>query len=574
MKYFHRFIASMAFFILSTATFCATQPELNASWINYPTHKLMEMGDKYVRNKEFSDTSLVCYTIVANRYDKDMSAGEKQMCLEANMHLWSIYFYIYYDYTKCFDCLMKAKDIADETGKNFPDIYLGLGCMYQTISEESKNSKLGFKALEYYRKAFASAKKINDGKSMDMAFTNVVSMAYNLHRFSSIAKDWTVYSHLQQKHNSVLMKYNMMLYQAFHCIENKEYDKALDIFDRQLALIIHTEYSRLVYFTYISKTNLLANIGAYEKAIECLKNAESIATEYDMKDCELEVYGLFADFYKQTGDKDLRDAYREKFYTLKDTLTNYRQFASVSEMEFQGKMKSMNEQMADLKYKRHIQNVVISIVACVAVVILVLLLFLYRKNKQLRKSNLSLYRKNVELLRSEESEREMHRKYEPADAVVAAPATDDAANDATDDAAGDGKGDAVNDVKYKNSSLSESDKQELLNRILQVMDDRQEICSAEFSVERLAALTGSKYKYVSQVIHERYGCNFNVFINEYRIKEACKRMNDIENYGNFTIEAISNGVGFKSRSSFVSSFKRFTGLTPSDYQRMANENMK
>lgn len=73
------------------------------------------------------------------------------------------------------------------------------------------------------------------------------------------------------------------------------------------------------------------------------------------------------------------------------------------------------------------------------------------------------------------------------------------------------------------------------------MENNDEIFSG-FNVERLASLVGSRYRYVSQVIHERFGCNFNTFLNEYRIKEACKRMNDTEHYGNLTIEAISSGV--------------------------------
>jgi AraC-like DNA-binding protein len=84
-------------------------------------------------------------------------------------------------------------------------------------------------------------------------------------------------------------------------------------------------------------------------------------------------------------------------------------------------------------------------------------------------------------------------------------------------------------------------------------------------------LSGSRYKYVSQVINEYYEQNFNNFLNSFRIKEACKRMRDLDNYGNYTIEAISESVGFKSRSTFVTSFKRITGLTPSQYQRMARE---
>jgi YesN/AraC family two-component response regulator len=72
----------------------------------------------------------------------------------------------------------------------------------------------------------------------------------------------------------------------------------------------------------------------------------------------------------------------------------------------------------------------------------------------------------------------------------------------------------------------------------------------DFSAIKLAELTESKYNYVSQVINENFGCNFNAVLNEYRIKEACNRMNDISNYGNYTIEAIANSVGYSSTKFF------------------------
>ena len=163
------------------------------------------------------------------------------------------------------------------------------------------------------------------------------------------------------------------------------------------------------------------------------------------------------------------------------------------------------------------------------------------------------------MLRAEEEERSMRLQLQDKELSTA--------NDVETESGADNG----NSFKYKNSHLSDDNKQQLLSRILQVMDTSDEIFSPDFSLERLAMLSGSKYKYVSQVINEHYQQNFNNFLNSYRIKEACKRMRDMDNYGNFTIEAISESVGFKSRSTFVTSFKRITGLTPSQYQRMARK---
>ena len=123
--------------------------------------------------------------------------------------------------------------------------------------------------------------------------------------------------------------------------------------------------------------------------------------------------------------------------------------------------------------------------------------------------------------------------------------------------------------KYQSSSLQTDDKEELLYKIITVMENIEEICSPTFSSDRLSQLTGTNYRYVSQVINEKYGCNFNGLLNQFRIKEACRRLSDIEQYGCYTTEAISESVGFKSRTTFINSFKKVTGLTPSQYQKIA-----
>ena len=111
----------------------------------------------------------------------------------------------------------------------------------------------------------------------------------------------------------------------------------------------------------------------------------------------------------------------------------------------------------------------------------------------------------------------------------------------------------------------------ILDAINQVMESTDVYCKEDFSLEKLAVLVNSNSKYVSQVINETYHRNFNIYINEYRIQEARIRLADVEKYGNYTIKAIAESVGYKSTTTFTNAFKSITGITPSIFQKMAKE---
>ena len=533
----------------------ATSPSREHSkWLNLSPEQLMEMADKDFTDGGSKDTALMCYTIVANRYERSMSRQHKMQCKDANMRLWSIYFYDFYDYPKCFDCLTRANEIATEAGILDANIYLGFGCMYQTISEECNNYDLGTTAFKYYKRALATGIKTHDDRHTDMASTDVLAMAHVQGGLPLIDDIWQNYLQLPEAGETwILRRYNKMLYQAFSNVEQRRYDQAIKVYDDQLQLIDTTQYSRLIYFTHVEKAKVHAMKGDYRRAIEALKQSERIAVDLEMKDCKLEVFQMLAQYYQQSGDHAARQHYYDQYTQLKDTLTNYQQLASVSEMEYRNELKGMEQEMSEIKHHREVMSYVTMVSLGFLMALLVLLYLVYRKNRELKHSNQSLYQKNVEMLRAEEEERRMRRQLQDKE-TPAAPADD-----------------ADSDVKYRSSHLTDEDKEQLLSRIQQVMENSDEIFSPDFSLERLAMLSGSRYKYVSQVINEYYEQNFNNFLNSFRIKEACKRMRDLDNYGNYTIEAISESVGFKSRSTFVTSFKRITGLTPSQYQRMARE---
>ena len=119
------------------------------------------------------------------------------------------------------------------------------------------------------------------------------------------------------------------------------------------------------------------------------------------------------------------------------------------------------------------------------------------------------------------------------------------------------------------SVLVEMRRRRLEARILEVMADEKTFCREGFTIKDLADMCGSNQKYVSQTLNERLQTSFTQLLNERRVAVACRRFVDFENYGHLTIEAIVAELGFRSRSTFSKTFKRITGLSPSEFQRMA-----
>lgn len=537
----------------------ANQPEYYSRWTNIPSKELIKMGSMYGELQKHPDSALICYTIVTSRYDTNLDKAEKRNCMMAFIGRWYHYFFNYFDYSKAYENLAMAQEIAKDIGYGTQRVLLNFGCMYQTIYEQSGDLKSGQMAFDYYRKAFRIAIALKETSTLDMSVANLITMANSMQRMDSIGKEITEYRKLTRKDSRKLFRYNLLMYNGLLCMERREFQQALLYFDQQTMLFPKEEiqHIRYIYVTQTNKAKAYAAMGNYQEAVEMMEEAQRIAYKYDMKDARLECYRLLADYYHKVGQKEQEINSRNLYFSLKDTLLNYQQMASVSELRFLNEMKKMDDQIAEMSHKRQVQNMITWGVVGVSIIVLLLLFIVWKKNTTLKKTNKSLYQKNVSMLQREEEERQRWKVYEHQLEELKS-----IANVPTQ---------SKPEEKYKASQLSEVDMDELANNILAVMETSEEIFSFDFSRERLAEIVMSKPKYVSQVINERFRCNFNVFINDYRIKEACRRINDFNKYGSMTIEAIANSVGFKSRTSFVNSFKMFTGLMPSEYLRLAKE---
>lgn len=104
--------------------------------------------------------------------------------------------------------------------------------------------------------------------------------------------------------------------------------------------------------------------------------------------------------------------------------------------------------------------------------------------------------------------------------------------------------------------------QKIKEELLGIMSSEKPYLDQDLNIFSLAKRLNTNSKYLSQVINQDFNKSFVHFVNEYRIEEAKQILLTKNNY---TIEAQSQMVGFKSKSSFNIAFKRHTGQTPSHF---------
>lgn len=121
-------------------------------------------------------------------------------------------------------------------------------------------------------------------------------------------------------------------------------------------------------------------------------------------------------------------------------------------------------------------------------------------------------------------------------------------------------------AKYTGSLIQEDEKNRITEKLIELMKNEKPYLDAELSLNQLAARLSVKPKILSQVINEKLGQNFFDFINTYRIEEAKRIFRETDDPKTTVLEVLYE-VGFNSKSSFNTLFKKNTGLTPSEFKK-------
>ncbi|MFY0689397.1 MAG: ABC transporter permease [Cyclobacteriaceae bacterium] len=123
----------------------------------------------------------------------------------------------------------------------------------------------------------------------------------------------------------------------------------------------------------------------------------------------------------------------------------------------------------------------------------------------------------------------------------------------------------LQEKKYEQSKLASAAKYQILHQINHYLEKEKPYLDPSFSLKHISQEVKASAHQVSQVLNEQMGLSFNEMVIRKRISEA-KKLLKSHSLTHLKIEEIGERVGYLSKSSFNTSFKKITGQTPSEFR--------
>ena len=96
--------------------------------------------------------------------------------------------------------------------------------------------------------------------------------------------------------------------------------------------------------------------------------------------------------------------------------------------------------------------------------------------------------------------------------------------------------------------------------------DQKQFLDSDLTLDKIADELKLSKSYLSRIINAELETGFVEYVNTLRVEEAKSYLLNPD-FSNYTLESIGIEAGFNSKSAFYSSFKKITGLTPSEFKK-------
>lgn len=128
--------------------------------------------------------------------------------------------------------------------------------------------------------------------------------------------------------------------------------------------------------------------------------------------------------------------------------------------------------------------------------------------------------------------------------------------------------------KTAQGSLQGSELAKELLQKLAFFETNEKFLASDLTQAKLASMLKTNTAYLSQIINENKGMNFNQYINTLRINYITRLLYQDKIYLNHSIEALAEKAGFSSRQVFSNVFYKINNIRPKDFIENRKKELK
>ena len=118
---------------------------------------------------------------------------------------------------------------------------------------------------------------------------------------------------------------------------------------------------------------------------------------------------------------------------------------------------------------------------------------------------------------------------------------------------------------YEKSKLKAAQIEEYKQKLIKIMEDQEYFLNQKLSIHDVSRQLNIPRRYISEVLNAHMSTSFQDFVNNYRIAAFVDRLHEPQ-YVNYTLYGLAMEVGFSSKSTFNTAFKKIKGITPLAYK--------
>ena len=126
-------------------------------------------------------------------------------------------------------------------------------------------------------------------------------------------------------------------------------------------------------------------------------------------------------------------------------------------------------------------------------------------------------------------------------------------------------------VSNNNVKLNEEEARKVMEALKEYMEKSRPYLNVDLKQSEVAAAIGCSAYILSTVFTHYLKVGYYDFINGYRVEEFKQAIKEGK-HQKYTLVTLAEKCGFKSKTSFFRTFKKFTGFTPNEYIQHQDEN--